>query len=109
MKKLLIVEDSVLMLKALKDYFRGKFKVHFARTGKQAKRILHRNTFDHLILDVELGDMNGFELFGLFNPIKTKVVVTTGFTCNNCLAKAISLGADKFVCKPYNVENLIAN
>lgn len=63
MKTLLIADDHEQILDVLKEYaHRDNYKVHTARTGLQALELFSRHSYDAVLLDVMMPEMDGFEV-----------------------------------------------
>jgi putative nucleotidyltransferase with HDIG domain len=107
-KKLLIVEDdiafskSILRLLQLKDY-----QVEIASSGIEAKENIVINSYDLVITDIKLPGLNGIELLHHINrTCKTPVVLMSGFSDIIDIKEAVEIGAENFLPKPFDKENL---
>lgn len=65
--------------------------------------------YDIIFLDVRLPDMNGVETFERVKIIDAEVAVImmTGYSENELMARAISRGAYTCIQKPFNLEKVI--
>lgn len=62
-KRVLIVDDDPLIIKLYKRLFEiSNFDAFSASTAEEAKKILSSNKFDLCVLDLKLGDADGFEI-----------------------------------------------
>jgi DNA-binding response OmpR family regulator len=108
-KKLLLVEDDIVFSKLISKFLdKNGFEVSDAKNGKDALQILEADRFDLAILDYRLPDMNGLDVM---NSLKekspqAKVVLMTRFG-EEAAGKAIGAGADAFISKPINPEELL--
>src|SRR5574344_2281205 len=60
---ILIVEDSISMLKMLnQNFLDNKFNTFLASSLKEAREVVKRNKIDYIILDINLPDGSGYEL-----------------------------------------------
>lgn len=79
--RLLIVEDEHDLGQLLKEYLEDKgYKVCIAEKGAQAIELLERQSFDIVLLDLFLPDMDGMEILEkikLSQPL-SEVIVLTG-------------------------------
>jgi putative two-component system response regulator len=108
--KILAVDDVEMnldLLEVMLSEFEGSFLK--AGNGSEALDLLSNHTdIDTILLDLEMPVMNGFELLSLLKiddryrdiPV---IVVTAD---KNEVLRALSLGANDFVTKPYNPEEL---
>ncbi|RGY96852.1 EAL domain-containing protein [Clostridium sp. AM58-1XD] len=114
---MLLVDDTELNLAILEGIFEENFKILKARNGKEALKLLKENAIDIVVLDVIMPVMDGFETLERIKEDEAlsdiPVVMSTSEAGEN-EARALSLGADDFIMKPYNpvvvykrVENII--
>lgn len=106
-KKILAVDDSALTLNSLKLILQDtEFKLTCVNSGETAQRYLLNNSPDLIILDVEMPEMNGYELAeiirekGHYAPI----IFLTGNASMDYVFKAIQAGAVDFIVKPINKD-----
>ena len=109
MKKILVVDDSALMGRVLCDIINSdeRFEVQDrAVNGLEALDLLGRKTYDAVVLDVNMPQMNGLELLKELNKRKITAKVMMASTDTREGAKttldALELGALDFVHKPNN-------
>ncbi len=108
-KKILVVDDSALMRRVLCDIINSdkRFQVVAKATnGLEALDLLSRNTYDAVVLDVNMPKMNGLELLKELRKFKIPVRVMMASTDTREGAKitldALELGALDFIHKPIN-------
>ncbi|MEL1255698.1 response regulator transcription factor [Flavobacterium sp. DGU38] len=110
MKHILLVEDDFDYASVLKQYleFSG-FKVSWKKNGKEALESLHVTKPDICILDVMMPQMDGFTLaekiVDQFPDIP--FVFLTAKSLQQDKIKGLKLGADDYIVKPFEVEELI--
>lgn len=80
-----------------------------AQDGAEAIRMVAEKHYDIIFLDVRLPDMNGVETFERVKEIDAEVAVImmTGYSENELMARAISQGAYTCIQKPFNLEKVI--
>lgn len=84
-------------------------EVALAKTGAEALRLLEEGPFDLLILDLMLPDLDGFALLErLPQGRRPKVLVLTARGREADRAKALALGAEAFLAKPFGIGELLA-
>jgi two-component system alkaline phosphatase synthesis response regulator PhoP len=112
-KKILIVEDEEDILElfsAIFDDFED-YRILCARDGEEALRIARVDNPDIILLDTQLPKMNGYEvcksLKSDWTMSRTKVLMLTGMTQNCDLQKALDVGADGYITKPFSSTTLI--
>ena len=113
MKRILIVEDSptmrALLVSALED-LEGPLKVSEVESGFEALRQLPREPYDLILTDINMPDINGLELVSFvktnaaYRLIPLIIVSTEGSERDR--DKGMSLGADAYLVKPFDAEDL---
>ncbi len=110
MEKILIVEDDNDLREGLEFTFRSeKYEVISANTIKKAKECLQQTDFQGIILDCNLPDGNGFELCKkLREESEIPIIMLTARDTELDEIKALELGADDYMSKPFSVAVLKA-
>src|SRR5947209_15835248 len=109
MSKLLIVDDEQGMRPLLSIVFgREGHDVRVAENGRRALELLRDQPADLIVSDVKMPDMNGIELLraARASSPEVAVVLMTAFATVDTARKAFKLGADDFITKPFDVEEL---
>jgi two-component system, OmpR family, copper resistance phosphate regulon response regulator CusR len=108
---ILIVEDEQRLAELLKKQFEDSgFNVEIAYDGYIGKLLAERNTYNLIILDINLPILNGYDLCKEIRKINSKVpiiMLTALGTPDNKLA-GFDAGADDYVLKPYDFRELLA-
>jgi len=108
--KLLLVEDDEVLGNVLKQYLGLKgFVILLAGSGEEGLRIFREHDPDLCILDIMLPGMSGLELG---QKIKKKypdqpIVFLTAMSSKEDILKGLKLGADDYICKPFEPEELV--
>jgi len=109
MANLLIVDDEQGMRQLLSHVFgRAGHAVRAAENGARAVEMLRESPADLIISDVRMPDMNGIELLRSVREFLpgAAVVLMTAFATVETAREAFKLGADDFIQKPFDVEEL---
>ena len=112
MKNLLIVEDQVEALKLLGLVLRAEDrKVFLTESGEEALDVARETVPDLVLLDIMLpGGMDGYEVARSLkrDPMtaNSAIVVMTAKAQEQDKIDAFEAGADDFIRKPYNLEDL---
>lgn len=110
MKKILLVEDDFDFSNVLNQYLQlHNFEVICAENGEKGLNIFQKNTFDICILDVMMPIMDGFKLAEeiiKMNP-ETPFIFLTAKKLKEDKIKGLQLGADDYIVKPFEVDELI--
>lgn len=110
-KTILVVEDDETMRIAMKRIFEQEgFIVCVAADGTELSKVLEEYSPDLVILDIGLPWLDGFELGQMMKEHKDlkkiPLIYVSGKTSDEDMKKAFDLGADDFIKKPFEVENL---
>src|ERR687893_2395269 len=109
MSKLLIVDDEQGMRQLLSIVFgREGHSVRVAENGRRALELLRQEPADLIVSDVKMPDMNGIELLRRVREFlpDVSVVMMTAFATVETAREAFKLGADDFIQKPFDVDEL---
>ncbi|MBI3365103.1 MAG: response regulator [Ignavibacteriae bacterium] len=108
---ILVADDDNYLRSSLKSHLIDEgFDVMEASNGADAISLLRSKTFPLLILDLKMPEVNGMGVLKFvktFSP-STKVIVLTSYADLAHGTAAAKEGADDFISKPYEVEDLIA-
>lgn len=109
--KLLIVEDEPNLLSVVRKGLSEKnHEVSAALDGTTALQMLEQNTYDVVVLDVMLPDINGIEICrrvraaGNFVPI----LMLTALDSSDNIVSGLNSGADDYMSKPFKFTELEA-
>ena len=110
--KILIVDDvmsNVLLLKVLLT--NEKFAIATASNGRQALEQVEKENPDLVLLDVMMPDMSGFEVAQHLksnpNTADIPIIFLTALNSTADIVKGLQVGANDFISKPFNKEELI--
>ena len=109
--KLLLVEDSVQLNKALSTVLkRNSFVVDSAFDGEEALILLKDYQYDIVILDIMLPKIDGIEVLkkARSSGIQTPIIMLTAKSTTDDKILGLDAGADDYLSKPFVVEELLA-
>jgi two-component system KDP operon response regulator KdpE len=106
----LIVEDDLRLGRAVTISLRAKgYEVRAATRGSQALAIIDEFTPDVIVLDLGLPDMDGTDLIRRLRAwTDVPIVVLSGRSESADKVDALDLGADDYVTKPFEIDELLA-
>lgn len=102
--KVLIVDDDPAICRLLEKVMRSNdLETTVVNSGMEALSVIRNHTFDIILMDVILGDMEGFEVIKhLRNQgISTPVMIVSGRNEDYDSLYGLSLGADDYITKPF--------
>ena len=109
--RVLVVDDESRMLTSLEALLKYKhYQVDTALGGKLACQKLEQNHYDLVLLDLNMGDFDGYAVMAYMaeQGINVVTVVVSGETAFDSVRKALRMGASDYVKKPYSPEELFA-
>src|ERR1043166_3361200 len=109
MPNILIVDDEQSYRQLLSLVFESDGNnIRTAMNGRQALKALQEEPADVIISDVKMPDMDGIELLRSVRETLPDlgVVLMTAFASVETAREAFKLGADDFITKPFDVEEL---
>lgn len=109
-KKILIVEDEKNLRENLGFIFTQEgYTVMQVSDGLEAKNLILLNTFDIILCDIRLPNIDGLELVKLKPQLnyEPKFIVMTAYGSIQSAVDAIKLGAEEYITKPLRNEEII--
>jgi len=111
-KKIAVIEDNKTNIKLIRYQLEAEgFDIHVEETGNAGLKMIRNQKPDMIILDIGLPDIDGFEVCKtLRNDSATKdypIIMLTAKGEDRDKIEGLSLGADDYITKPYNAEELI--
>jgi two-component system, chemotaxis family, chemotaxis protein CheY len=109
----LVVDDS----RAMRAYIAGALRssldcrIDEASSGFEALRLFPRGTYDAVIADINMPDINGFELIRHLRASERQggvpIVIISTQTSERDMKRALALGANLFLRKPFTPEEIV--
>ena len=108
--KILIIEDDKILSNTIKQCLEDKFAVEQAFDGYDVYMLAKGNIYDAIILDLMMPEMNGYDVLSKLrnNQVLTPVLILTAKDSVGDKVKGLNLGADDYLVKPFEREELIA-
>ncbi|KAA0956087.1 response regulator transcription factor [Planococcus sp. ANT_H30] len=108
--KILVVDDEWNMRNLVKIYLsKEHYQVDEARGGHEAIQMARQNSYDLLVLDIMLPDIDGWEVCSAIR--QTTQVPILMLTARNDVqdrVRGLNIGADDYLVKPFAPEELVA-
>ena len=109
MDTVLIVDDDAAVLNMLTKVIRSNgLGAACADSGEHALEMLSERTFDLILMDVNMGGMDGFAAVETLRSrgIKTPVIIVSGRKEDFDTLYGLDIGADDYITKPFNPVTL---
>ncbi len=108
-KRLLIVDDELLIRDLLYDHFSGRdYAISLADNAESALAHMSAEKFDAVILDLKMPDMDGLELATAIHERQAAVpiIIITGYPSVESAVEALRRRYFDYFVKPFNMKKL---
>lgn len=108
-KKVLVVDDSLLIRKLLRDFLEKKgYTVLLAEDGKEALEMINKDMPDMMLLDITMPVMDGIEVLVELKKlnINLPVIIVTNTADIKIARETLEKGAYDYVTKPIDFDYL---
>ena len=109
--KILVIDDEdIVRLSCSRTLVPEGYELKMAKNGPEGLQMLEEHTFDLVLTDLKMPNMDGIEVLSKIKekwPL-TDVVIVTGYQTVETAVKAIKLGAFDYIEKPFTPDALIA-
>ena len=107
MKKILIVEDNIDIHNLIKEILeKENYKIFDAYSGTEALLLIEKENIELILLDLMLPGINGEEIIRKIKGIP--IIVISAKTSNEDKVNMLLDGANDYITKPFNTEELLA-
>ena len=110
MARVLLVEDDVILSETLCELLEVEgYDVFLASTGTEALDATYEKSFEIMLFDVNIPEMNGFELLKHLRDSgdKTPCIFLTSLNDIASLSRGFEVGADDYLKKPFDFDELL--
>lgn len=111
MKKILVVDDSPIVLRSIREILKDKYTVVLSPQGSKAIELAVRYEVDLILLDYEMPDVNGLEVFKqIKKDVLTShipVIFLTGMTDKTKIVEVLSYQPAGYILKPFYGDKVI--
>ena len=109
MEHILIIDDDRSLLGLLQNCMQGIYEADTAWNGKQGLAMLSQAKYDLVLLDVMLPGENGFDVLEkIRKQYAVPIIMLTAKDSPSDKVNGLGIGADDYVTKPFNMEELLA-
>ncbi len=109
--KILVIEDEKKIADSLKQGLNeNSFNVAVAYDGRLGIELFKKDSYDLIILDLNLPDMSGYEVSREIRNMNSKVpiIMLTALSTVDDKVEGFESGADDYIVKPFDFKELIA-
>ncbi len=109
-KKILVVDDDLGILKSFETILKKRgYEVETAATAKDGIKLIKKTAFNAALLDIKLPDKDGTEVLKEIRKIRPGMIkiMITGFADIDNAVQSLNLGANAYIMKPVNPDELL--
>lgn len=109
--RVLIIEDNESLSSLMADHLSScGYACDISLTGEEADEKIYDNSYDAILLDLNLPDIDGFSLLQKWreNHLEVPILVVTARNEVTERVKGLQLGGDDYITKPFNFQELNA-
>ncbi|KAF0134244.1 MAG: hypothetical protein FD145_756 [Candidatus Saganbacteria bacterium] len=109
-ENILIIDDEIDMQETLKSILKKKYSPQAVSSGKQGISEIKKKEYSLLLLDLKMPEMDGIETLTKIKELDPQmlVIIITASKDIKSAVEAMKLGAEDYVSKPFEVEELLA-
>jgi len=110
MMKILLLEDDQILCESLKEFLELEgYTVDVAHRGPEVFDLTFDESYDLYILDVNVPEIDGFDVLASLKESgdDTPAIYITALTDINSISKGFEIGADDYIKKPFDPEELV--
>ncbi len=110
MAEVLITEDKASFGEMLKSNLEDEgIAVHLVRRGREAIQFFKKEKVEIALLDLKLPDIDGIDLLRELKKYETDTtfIIMTAYGTIERAVEAMKIGADEFLTKPFDIDDLI--
>jgi DNA-binding response OmpR family regulator len=108
--KILLLEDDQILCESLKEFLELEgYTVDVAHRGPEVFDLTFDKSYDLYILDVNVPEIDGFDVLASLKESgdDTPAIYITALTDINSISKGFEIGADDYIKKPFDPEELV--
>lgn len=108
--RILVVDDDLTLLRGIQDSLEDEeYRIVTARDGQEALRLVYSERPDLIILDIMMPRLDGWQVCQRVREMSdVPIIILTAKTEKKDIIKGLDLGADDYLVKPFDAEELLA-
>jgi len=109
--KILLLEDDIILSEIIEEFLISlDYEVICSYDGLNASELVYEQSFDLMLLDVEVPSLDGFEFLKSLRDqnINTPAIYITSLNTSKDLQKGFDIGCDDYIKKPFELTELQA-
>ncbi len=108
--RILLLEDDQILCDSLKEFLELEgYTIDVAHRGPEVFDLTFNHAYDLYILDVNVPEVDGFDVLSELKDAgdETPAIYITALTDINSISKGFALGAEDYIKKPFDPEELL--
>lgn len=108
--RILVCDDEKMIVSLISDALKDEgYEVDIVYNGKEAINVLHKESYDLIILDIMMPEIDGYSVVKQVRDIvQCPILFVTAKARTLDTLLGLELGADDYITKPFVIEELIA-
>lgn len=110
-KRLLLIDDSAVQLRTLRDLLKARYEVDMAKSGQEAMKLIRKNIPDMIFLDYDMPGCDGRMTFEMLKkePVSSDipVVFLTGVSEKHKVLSVLSMYPADYLLKPVEQKKIM--
>ncbi|MBF0395288.1 MAG: response regulator [Desulfobacterales bacterium] len=110
--KILVVEDNIFNQEVIKGFLK-KYQVYLSKSGKEAIKILENESFDLVLMDIQMPEMDGITATKIIRDQNSKVlnhnipiIAMTAYAMKEDRDVCLQFGMNGYITKPIDLNKL---
>lgn len=109
--KVLLIDDEKELVTTLSERMEIRdIDSEWATSGEQGLRMIQEQAYDWVVLDLKMPGLSGYEAIQAIKAARpeARIILLTGHSAPEDLDRALDMGADLYLVKPVDIDDLIA-
>ncbi len=110
-KSILAVDDFYLNLASLKEVLGTQYNLYTAKSGRTALEILKNVSVDLFLIDIEMPDINGFDLIAMVRKLpmyaQTPIMIISSNCRTSTIERSLQYNVTDYIAKPFDRKSLL--
>lgn len=109
--RVLLIDDEKELVTTLSERLELRdIDSDWATSGQQGLDMIHDQPYDWVVVDLKMPGLSGFEAIRAIKAVRpeTRIILLTGHSAPEDLDRALDMGADLYLVKPVDIDDLIA-